>query len=295
MKGLFYNRAVVAFLVLPGIAVVIFAIVVPIGYSAYFGLTDWAGFGKFHMVGLDNYKEILLTDGVFWRSLLNALLLMLVTIFIQNPVAFALAAILAHVGERFSRSMRTIYFIPAVLSVVVITKLWVNIFNPTYGMLNKSLALIGLKGIAVSWLSNPHTALGSVIWIIIWQGFGWALLFYYTGLMTVPKEIEEAAVMDGANWGQTYLKIIVPYLFPVISAVIVIDVISCLKQMEMIFLSTEGGPGQITQFVAVYLYQKAFVAGQYGYGNALSVLFVIIALGLTFLVQRILKSAPDES
>lgn len=295
MKGLFYNRAVVALLVLPGIAVIIFAIVVPIGYSAYFGLTDWAGFGKFHMVGLDNYKEILLTDTVFWRSLLNALVLMLVTILIQNPVAFALAAILAHVGERFSRSMRTIYFIPAVLSVVVITKLWVSIFNPTYGILNKVLALVGLKGIAVSWLSNPHTALGSVIWIIIWQGFGWALLFYYTGLMTVPKEIEEAAIMDGANWGQTYTKIIIPYLFPVISAVIVIDVISCLKQMEMIFLSTAGGPGQITQFVAVYLYQKAFIAGQYGYGNALSVLFVIIAVGLTILVQRLLKTSPDSN
>ena len=294
MKGLFYNRMVVAFLVLPGIAVIIFAIVVPIGYSAYFGLTNWAGFGKFHMVGLANYREILGRDYVFWRSLLNALILMLVTIFIQNPVAFALAAILSHVGERLSRVLRTVYFIPAVLSVVVITKLWVSIFNPTYGILNKVLHLVGLKSIAISWLSNPHTALGSVIWIIIWQGFGWALLFYYTGLMTVPKEIEEAALMDGANWRQTYTRIILPYLFPVISAVIVIDVISCLKQMEIIFLSTEGGPGQITQFVAVYLYQKAFVAGRYGYGNALSVLFVIIAVGITLLVQRLLKTEPDE-
>jgi raffinose/stachyose/melibiose transport system permease protein len=110
----------------------------------------------------------------------------------------------------------------------------------------------------------------------------------------VPKEIEEAALIDGANWRQTYTKVIIPYLFPVISAVIVIGVISCLKQMEVIFLSTEGGPGQITQFVAVYLYQKAFVAGQYGYGNALSVLFVVIAVGLTVLVQRLLKTEPDE-
>jgi raffinose/stachyose/melibiose transport system permease protein len=112
--------------------------------------------------------------------------------------------------------------------------------------------------------------------------------------MTVPKEIEEAARVDGAGWLQTYTRIVIPYLFPVISAVIVIDVISCLKQMEMIFLSTEGGPGQLTQFIAVYLYQKAFVAGQYGYGNALSVLFVITAVGLTILVQRLLRTAPEE-
>jgi raffinose/stachyose/melibiose transport system permease protein len=295
VKGLFSNRIVVAFLALPAIAVIVFAMVVPIGFSAFYALTDWAGFGKFNMVGLDNFKEILTADPVFWRSLMNALVLMLVTVFIQNPAAFALAAILAHIGERFSRSLRTVYFVPAVLSVVVISKLWVGIFNPTYGILNKVLGLVGLHGIATSWLSNPRTALGAVIWVIIWQGFGWALLFYYTGLMTVPKEIEEAARVDGAGWLQTYTRIVIPYLFPVISAVLVIDVISCMKQMEMIYLTTDGGPGQLTQFVAVYLYQKAFVAGQYGYGNALSVLFVIIAVGITLLVQRLLKTAPDES
>jgi raffinose/stachyose/melibiose transport system permease protein len=294
VRGLFSNKIVVAFLALPAIAVIVFAMVVPIGFSAYYALTDWAGFGAFNMIGLDNFKEILTADPVFWRSLMNAFILMLITVFIQNPVAFALAAVLAHIGEKFSRSLRTVYFIPAVLSVVVIAKLWVGIFNPTYGILNKVLNFVGLHSLTTSWLSNPHTALGAVIWIIIWQGFGWALLFYYTGLMTVPKEIEEAARVDGADWLQTYTRIIVPYLFPVISAVLVIDIISCMKQMEMIYLSTDGGPGQLTQFVAVYLYQKAFVAGQYGYGNALSVLFVIIAVGITLLVQRLLKTAPDE-
>ncbi len=289
MRGLFGNEKVSAALVLPGLLVIIFSLVVPIGFSAYFSLTDWAGFGKFHMVGLQNYKDILFSDEVFWRSLMNALILMVVTVFIQNPAAFALAALLAHITERFSRIFRTIFFIPAVLSLIVVAKLWVSLFNPTYGIINKVLIAIGLKAIAVSWLSNPHTALGAVIWIIIWQGFGWALLFYYTGLMTVPREIEEATRVDGAGWLQAYLRVIIPFMFPVISAVLVIDVISCLKQMEMIFLSTEGGPGQLTQFVSVYLYQKAFIASQYGYGNALSVLFVVVAVGITLVVQRLLR------
>lgn len=293
MKGLFGNRGVVAALVLPGLAVLVFALVVPIGFSAWYSFTDWAGFGAYNRIGLQNYREILTADPVFWRSLLNALILMLVTIFIQNPAAFALAALLAHISSRYSRFLRTVYFVPAVLSLVVITKLWVNIFNPTYGILNKLLAALGLKSLAVSWLTNPHTALGAVIWIMIWQGFGWALLFYYTGLMTVPQEIEEAARVDGAGWLQTYLRIIIPFMFPVISAVLVIDVISSLKQMEMIFLSTEGGPGSLTQFVSVYLYQKAFNASQYGYGNALSVLFVAVAVGLTLLVQRLLRRNDD--
>ena len=186
------------------------------------------------------------------------------------------------------------FFIPAVLSLVVVAKLWVNIFSPTYGILDKVLIAVGLKSIAFSWLSNPHTALGAVIWIIIWQGFGWALLFYYTGLMTVPREIEEATRVDGAGWLQAYLRVIIPFMFPVISAVLVIDVISCLKQMEMIFLSTAGGPGMLTQFVSVYIYQKAFTAGQYGYGNALSVLFVIVAVSVTLVVQRLLRRNDDS-
>ncbi len=293
MKGLFGNRGVIAALVLPGLAVIVFALVVPIGFSAWYSLTDWAGFGAYHHIGLENYRLILTADPVFWRSLLNALILMLVTILIQNPVAFALAALLAHISSRYSRFLRTVYFAPAVLSLVVVTKLWVNIFNPTYGVLNKLLATLGLGSLTTSWLTNPHTALGGVIWIMIWQGFGWALLFYYTGLMTVPQEIEEAARVDGARWLQTYTRVIIPFMFPVISAVLVIDVISSLKQMEMIFLSTEGGPGSLTQFIAVYLYQKAFSASQYGYGNALSLLFVAVAVGLTLLVQRLLRGSDD--
>jgi len=286
---------VVAALVLPGLALLVFAIVVPLGFSVYLSFTNWSGFGAFKLIGLENYREILFEDTTFWRSLGNALLLMVVTIFIQNPIAFALAALLSHINERASQVLRTIYFIPAVLSLVIIAKLWVSIFNPNFGILNKLLIAVGLKAWAVSWLSNPHTAIWAVLWIIIWQGFGWALLFYYAGLMTVPKEIEEAARMDGASWFQTYTRVIVPYLFPVISAVIVLDVISSMKQMELIYLTTEGGPGHLTQFIGVYLYQKAFVADQYGYGNALSVLFVLVSVGLTLLVQRLMRTTPENA
>jgi raffinose/stachyose/melibiose transport system permease protein len=111
--------------------------------------------------------------------------------------------------------------------------------------------------------------------------------------MTVPVELEEAATIDGANRWTTFTKVILPVMFPVISAVVVIDVISSMKQMELIFLSTGGGPGDLTQFTAVYLYQKAFVASQYGYGNALSVLFVVVAVGITLVVQRFFRTEGE--
>lgn len=295
MKRLFNNKPVIAALVLPGIAVMFFAMIIPIGFSVYYSLTNWAGIGAYRMIGFDNYLEILTTDTTFWRSLFNVFVLIVVTIFVQNPIAFALAAVLAHISQRWSRFFRTVYFIPAVLSVVVITALWTNIMNPSFGILNKFLALFTGEPVMIAWLGKPATALGSVIWIIVWQGFGWALLFFYTGLMTVPAELEEAAKIDGAGRWATYTKVILPFMAPIISAVVVIDVISSLKQMEIIFLSTGGGPGDLTQFTAVYLYQKAFVASQYGYGNGLSILFVIVAVGLTLLVQRIFRTEEAVS
>jgi raffinose/stachyose/melibiose transport system permease protein len=216
----------------------------------------------------------------------NVLVLIAMTIFVQNPIAFALAAVLSRLSARASRLLRTAYFVPAVLSVVIVAKLWVDVLNPTFGVLDKLLRAVGLDALAVAWLSNPHTSLAAVIWIILWQGFGWALLFYYAALMTVPRDLEEAARVDGATAWQTYRFIVIPHLAPVIATVIVMDVISSMKQMELIYLTTEGGPGDLTQFLGVYLYQKAFVAGEYGYGCALSVVFVVISAGLTLAVQR---------
>jgi raffinose/stachyose/melibiose transport system permease protein len=286
------SRRTVAWLMLPGLAVLVFSLVVPLGFSVYFSVTDWAGIGDYEHVGLDNYRTILTDDPVFWRSVRNVLLLMAATIFVQNPIAFVLAAVLSKLSARLSRILRTAYFVPAVLSLVIVAKLWVDVFNPTFGVLNKLLCAVGLDALAVSWLSNPSTALWAVIWIILWQGFGWALLFYYAGLMTVPRELEEAARVDGATLPQVYRHVIIPYLAPVISAVIVIDVISSMKQMDLIYLTTAGGPGQLTQFISVYLYQKAFVAGEYGYGNALSVLFVLLSVGLTLIVHRAIRVLP---
>ena len=288
------SRATIACLMLPGLAVLAFSLIVPLGFSVYYSFTDWDGISDYQKVGLENYRTILTDDPVFWRSLRNVVVLIVVTVFVQNPIAFALAALLSRLSARLSRILRTVYFVPAVLSLVIVAKLWVDVFNPTYGVLNKLLRAVGLEALAISWLSDPSTALGAVIWIIVWQGFGWALLFYYAGLMTVPRELEEAARVDGASWFRTYLHVIIPYLFPVISTVIVIDVISSMKQMELIYLTTAGGPGQLTQFLSVYLYQKAFVAGEYGYGNALSVVFVVISVGLTLVVQRAMRVLPDD-
>jgi raffinose/stachyose/melibiose transport system permease protein len=292
-RSIFSRPGPIVALVTPAIAVILFAIVAPITVSVYLSLTDWSGIGEIRSVGLANFRTILLADPIFWRSLLNALLLAVVTLAVQNPVAFFVAALLTKIPARRSRPFRTVFFVPAVLSLVVVTKLWVSILSPTYGLLNKVLVALGLKFLTTSWLTNVHTALWAVIFIVIWQGFGWALLFYFSGLMTVPRDLEEAAQIDGASGLNLYGRIIIPYLLPVIQAVAVIGIISCLKQMEIVYLSTSGAPGDTTQFIANYVYIKAFTYSQHGYGNALSVLFVIVAVALTAVTQRSTRRLPE--
>ncbi len=123
-RSIFSRPGPIAVLVTPAIAVILFAIVAPITVSTYLSLTDWSGIGAVRFIGLANFRAILLTDHIFWRSLLNALLLTAVTLAIQNPVAFFVAALLRKIPSRRSRPFRTMFFVPAVLSLVVITKLW---------------------------------------------------------------------------------------------------------------------------------------------------------------------------
>jgi raffinose/stachyose/melibiose transport system permease protein len=293
MAKLFSDKKTIAALILPGLAIMLFAIAIPLVISLFISLVQWTGIGKMKFIGIRNYTR-LFTDPVFWRSLYNVALLIFITIFIQNVFAYCVASVLTKIGARYSQVLRTVYFIPATLSLVVVTKLWVSIYHPDYGLLNKALRLIGFANMEQGWLADPKTAIWAVIWIIIWQGFGWALLFLYSGLMTVPRDLEEAALIDGANKWQLHTRIILPFMAPVLQSIVIIDVVSSLKQMEMIYLSTEGGPGNTSQFLAVYLYLRAFKAAEYGYGNAISVIFVIIAVLLTLLIQASFKKAVED-
>ena len=293
MRSYFSNKKTVAALVAPGLGIMLFAIAIPLVISLYLSLFRWTGFGPMSFIGGENYVR-LSKDGLFWRSLLNVFLLIVVTIGIQNVFAFFIASLLKKLSDNVSQALRTILFIPATLSLVVVTRLWVNIYHPSYGMLNRIIQHLGFSSFEIAWLGNPRTAIWAVIWIMIWQGFGWALLFLYGGLMTVPKELEEAALVDGANKLQLQRFVVLPSMMPVIQSVVIIGVISSFKQMEMVFLSTEGGPGGTTQFLANYLYLRAFKFGEYGYGNAISVIVVLLAVFITILIQRVFKKSMEH-
>lgn len=291
MKKLYSNKLIILSLVLPGLLLFVFAILAPICLSVYYGFTDYSGMGSYHMIGLENYKN-LMHDSVFGVSLRNSLFLAIGFICIQHPLAIIVAAILDKLGGKGENFFRCVYFIPNVISVAVIAYLWKFIYNPDFGLLNNVIKAFGGKG-DINWFSTDM-AIWSVLVVLIWHGFGWGMLIYYTGIKNIDPVLYEAAAIDGATQTETFLRITLPLMKPVIQVNVTMAVISALKQMETVYLLTNGGPGNSTQFAANYLYQQAFKAFKYGYGNAIGVIFIIICLAATVLLNKIFEDRDER-
>ena len=286
MKKLYSNKWVILSLVLPGLFLFVFAILAPICLSVYYGFTNYSGMGSYQFVGWENYKN-LFHDAAFGTSLRNSLLLAIGFIFIQHPLAMIVAAVLDKLGGKGENFFRCVYFIPNVISVAVIAYLWKFIYNPAFGLVNNIIKAFGGKG-DINWF-NYDTAIWAVLIVLIWHGFGWGMLIYYTGIKNIDPVLYEAAAIDGATQIQTFFKITLPQMKPVIQVNVTMAVISALKQMETVYLLTNGGPGNSTQFAANYLYQQAFKAYKYGYGNAIGVVFIIICLLVTVILNKIFE------
>ncbi|AEE15771.1 carbohydrate ABC transporter permease [Treponema brennaborense] len=287
MNSVLSDKRYIFWLVFPGFSIFAFAVLLPVAVSFFFGLTDWTGMGAMRIIGFKNYVELLTKDGVFYRSLLHAVILALATVCLQHPVALLFAYLISRSAGKFEKFFRAVFFVPCVISVVVTSKMWVSVYEPTYGLLNKILAVFGVS--AQQWLGDPKLVLLSVIFIVMWQGFGWAMLIYYAGIKGLSSEIFEAAAVDGANKWTLLTKISLPMLLPVVSVNVTLAVVSSLKQMETVYLTTNGGPGNMSQFLANYLYIQAFSSYRYGYGNAISVVFVAFCLLITLVMNRMFK------
>ncbi len=290
MKKTYSNKLVILSLVLPGILMFVFAILAPICLSIYYGFTDFSGMGSYSFIGLDNYIEMFQDEG-FWLSLRNSLLLAAGFILIQHPLAIMTAALLDRMGKKAEGFFRCVYFLPNVISVAVIAYLWKFIYDPNFGLLNNIAKIFGFEG-NTNWLGTG-TAIWSVLVVLIWHGFGWGMLIYYTGIKNIDPGLYEAAAIDGADNKRIFLHITLPLMKPVIQVNVTMAIISALKQMETVYLLTNGGPGNETQFMANYLYKQAFSSFKYGYGNAISVVFVIICVVATQVLNVIFKEKKE--
>lgn len=265
----------------------------PILFAIYLSFTTWSGFGAPQFTGLANYQRML-DDPVARRAFVLTIGYAIVTTLLQTGIPLVVAVLLNNVWRGLSVVIRTILFIPGIVSFVVSGVLWKLIYDPNLGSLNKLLRGVGLDGLATNWLSNPSTALPAIILVSLWGAVGMNMLIFFAGLQGVDPTYYEAAMVDGADRFQQFRHITIPGLRVVTAIVLSLNLMNGFKVFDIIFVMTGGGPNHASEVFGTYLYSLAFgsTAGsipQLGYGSAFSVVVMLlcgVAVGLQVFLSR---------
>ena len=272
--------------VLPALAVYAYFVIYPFFYSIYYSLTDWDGAQPVkHFIGLANYHR-LLSDTLMWQALWhNVIWVCIGTI---SPIVLGLLlGVSLWMGVKGRLIFRTVYFLPVILSEVVIAIIWNWIYHPLFGAVNQLLDLIGLGSWSRGWLGDPTWALYALLGAAIWAYYGFCFVIIMAGLQNVDVTLVEAATIDGANGWQRFWYVIVPQLSNVLTMIIAYTLIGGFSVFGIVFVMTQGGPGTATQVIATYTYRKAFQESQVGYGAALSMVMTVLSLVTSYVFIRL--------
>ena len=272
--------------VAPAILIYAFFFIQPFFYSIYYSLTDWNGADPVkQFVGLGNYIK-LAGDSLLWQALGHNLIWVIIGT--VSPIAIGLLlGVLIWTGALGRVLFRTIYFLPVVLSEVVVAIIWNWIYHPLFGAVNQILRGIGLDHLARGWLGDPQTALLALLMTAIWSYYGFCFVIIMAGLQNVDISLVEAATIDGANGWQRFIHVIVPQLSHVLTMITAFTLIGGFNVFGIVFVMTQGGPGTATQVIATYTYRKAFQESQVGYGAALSMVITILSLVTSYVFIRL--------
>lgn len=272
--------------VLPAFLIYLFFVIQPFLTSVYYSLTEWDGAQPVkRFVGLRNYQELLF-DSLLWQALYHNLIWVIVGTI--SPIVIALLLGILLWGRIQGRVIfRTVYFVPVVLSEVVVAIVWNWIYHPLFGVVNTVLRAIGLGDWATGWLGDPFWALPSLLVTAIWSYYGFCFVIIMAGLQNVNMDLVEAATIDGATFWQRFRYVILPELRHVLTMITTFTLIGGFNVFGIVFVMTQGGPGTATQVIATYTYRKAFQEAEMGYGAALSMVMTLLSLGAAYLFLRL--------
>ncbi len=283
--------------VLPTLALFLAFVGWPIVQTIYLSLTKWSGFGDKTVVGLDNYTRML-GDPVAHRALLVTLIFTAVTTVVQTVLGIVIAVLVNQVWRQVGVVVRTILFVPGIVSFVVSGVLWKLIYDPNIGTLNRVLASLGLDGLQHIWLADRVTVLPAIIVVAVWGGIGMNMLIFFAGIQGIDPGLYEAAEVDGAGPFQRFRHITVPSLRVVTGIVVSLGLLNGFKIFDIIYVMTGGGPNHATEVFGTYLYSLAFgsTSGslpQFGYASAFSVVVMIMCI-LAVVVQMSITRRADR-
>ncbi len=252
-------------------------ILYPIFNSFWLSLHDWNGISSNKAFsGLDNWKT-LVTDVVFYKSFLNNILIVILSIAIQLPIAMALAFLLDSGGKKLN-FLKMVYFLPMLMSSVAVGFLFKYTYDPQFGLISAVSTMFGGEGM-VDLLGNPKIAIYAVITVVCWQFIPFYMVYFLAAFSSLPVEIYEASVIDGATHGQYFWKVALPCMKGSVKSAAVLSLVGSLKYFDLIYVMTQGGPNGATELMATYMYKNAFQTMKMGYGSTIaSGMFIVITL-----------------
>ncbi|MFE1250456.1 carbohydrate ABC transporter permease [Streptomyces sp. NPDC058735] len=294
-------RFIVGFLALP-LGLYALFVVWPFLQSIYYSFTDWTGLSpEFEMVGFGNYSRML-DDEIFWKSLQHSLLFALLLPVVTIGLALFFAFMInvggrkrkngpVVTGVRGSSFYKIVYFFPQVLSIAIVALLFAFAYNPDSGAINSLLRGIGLDGVQPLWLGDPGLALWAVMAVLVWSTVGFFVVLFSAGMASIPGEMYEAALLDGANRVTTFFRITLPLLWDTVQSGWVYMGILALGAesfaVVQIMTTGPGGPDYSTTVMVLYVYQKAFRDGQAAYATTIGVALLVVTLAFAAVVMRL--------
>ncbi len=276
----------------PALLIYVTVIVYPLIYSTWLSLFDWDGISPTkRFVGLDNYVTLWSGNRVFWIALKNSALWTAVALVVPTALGLGLALIL-NSKLRARGFYRGIFYFPAILSLSICGLIWTWIYHPTLGFMNQFLGWIGLESLQRAWLSEPSIALFAVMVAASWHNTGLPMLLYLAGLQTIPREIHEAAEIDGATPLQRFRLVTWPLLKDTTFVVLAITFINSLKVYDVVYVMTYGGPANTTQVLGTWMYFLTYNFNRIGLGTAIAV--VLFGLTLIFAIPYTRRLGAEE-
>ena len=268
--------------ILPSFLLILIFCIIPIFMSAYFSFTDYNIMNPPEFAGLDNYVQMFKDDYVT-AAVKNTLLYVLMTVPFQTIISLAFAGFIAQKlnGKKGGEFLRSVMFIPVIASAVTAGTIWRIILSTDGGILNNILGIFGID--PVNWLGSTSTSLVSICIVAVWKNVGYFLVIYYAGIMGIPKDLYEAARVDGATTIQQFTKITLPMLKPITYLVVTLGIIWSFQVFDLSYQMTGGGPGHSSVTLVMSIYNSAFKQYRMGYACATAMFLLVIIIVINLL------------
>ena len=256
-------------------------LIVPVLIVAVGSLHQWNPLNEtWKWIGLENYVRMF-SYPTFWQAMINTVIFCLVVVFFRVLLGLSVAYALNSKMTRFKTFFRTVFYMPTVTPLVAVAYVWMIMYNPQFGLIDK------IFGLDINWLFDSRFALPAIMAMTIWKDFGYAVILFLSGLMSLPSDCYESSQIDGATAWQTFRYITLPLLRPTMLFVVVASIISYLQAYVPVLVMTKGGPGTSTYLSSYLVYDQAFKQYNFGYASAISLFILLLTAVFTLISFRV--------